>query len=44
MGWGAFWIVAGVYILMIVCAFVTRDASLACIAAFLAACQAFGLV
>lgn len=43
MAWGAFWIVAGTYLLMILCAFLTKDAGLACVAAFLTACQAFGL-
>ena len=43
LSWGAFWTIAGVYILMIVAAWCSRDAGLAAISAFLIACQAFGL-
>ncbi len=43
LSWGAFWTITGVYLIMIVAAWCSRDAGLATIAAFLVGCQAFGL-
>lgn len=43
LNWGAFWTIAGVYLLMIVAAWCSADPALAVIAAFLVGCQAFGL-
>ena len=37
VSWKAFWILAGVYILMVVCGWLIDDASLALIVIFLAA-------